>query len=94
MLEKKSALSDDALDSVSGGAASPGAVMVCTTAAPLYTSNPVGNHFRSTVNASDALQPGSLVKIYEYGARYCKVICSGKIGWVETACLANNTDNK
>ena len=89
MIEKKTALSDDELDSISGGAASPGAVMVCTSAAPLYASNPVGNHFRSAVNATDTVQPGSTVRLYEYGTQYCKVVCNGKIGWVETVFLAN-----
>ena len=89
MIEKKTTLTDDELDSVSGGAASPGAVMVCTSAAPLYTSNPAGNHFRSAVNATDTVQPGSTVRLYEYGTQYCKVVCNGKIGWVETAFLAN-----
>ena len=89
MIEEKTALGEDVLGSISGGAASPGAAMVCTSAAPLYASNPAGNHFRSTVSALGTLQPGSTVKLYEYGAQYCKVISNGKIGWVETAVLAN-----
>ncbi|MBQ7692566.1 MAG: hypothetical protein IJT29_03035 [Oscillospiraceae bacterium] len=89
MNEKKTALNADELGSISGGVASPGAVMVCTAAAPLYESNPLGNHFRSTTQATDNVQPGTSVKLYEYGTRYCKVICNGKVGWIETAFLAN-----
>ena len=89
MSEKKTLLSEEEMGSVSGGAASPGAVMVCTAAAPLYKSNPAGNHFRSTSDAFDTLQPGSVVKIYEYGTQYCKVVSNGKIGWVEASKLAN-----
>ena len=87
MNEKKTTLTDDALDGISGGAASAGATMVCTAAAPFYSSNPAGNHFRSTVSAQDTVQPGSTVRLFEYGPKYCKIICNGKIGWVETAFL-------
>ena len=77
------------LDGVSGGVASPGAGMVCMAAAPLYKSNPAGNQFRSQADILDTVQPGATVKLFEYGAQYCKVICNGKIGWIETDLLAN-----
>ena len=89
MLEKKTIISEDVLDGISGGAASPGAAMVCTAAAPLYGSNPAGYHFRSAADTSGTVQPGAVVKIFEYGAKYCKVVSNGKVGWVETVFLAN-----
>ena len=88
MKEEKIVLPDDELNSVSGGAASPGAVIVCKTAAPLYSSNPAGNNFRSTAGTAGTVPPNATVRLYEYGTKYCKVISDGKVGWVETASLA------
>ena len=39
---KDKMISNEELSDITGGAATPGAVMVCTMAAPLYKSNPVG----------------------------------------------------
>ncbi len=89
MSEKKNALTDEELDGVSGGVTSPGAGMVCMAAAPLYKSNPAGNQFRSKAEVVDNVEPGATVKLFEYGRQYCKVICNGKIGWIETDHLAN-----
>ena len=86
---KDKMISSEELSDITGGAAAPGAVMVCTMAAPLYKSNPVGGQFRSEVGIVDKLQPGAIVKLYEYGTKYCKVVSNGIIGWVETAFLAN-----
>ena len=88
MTEKKTVLPDDVLDSVSGGVASPGAMIVCKASAPLYKSSPAGNHDRSTPNILGTVPPNSTVRLYEYGMQYCKVISDGKVGWVETASLA------
>ena len=82
-----SALSDSELDGISGGVASPGATMICIVNAPMYKSNPAGNHFRSASDTVENVVSGTLVKVYEYGAKYCKVVCGGKIGWIETALL-------
>jgi hypothetical protein len=84
-----SALKDSELDGVSGGVMSPGAAMICMVNAPLYKANPAGNHFRSASEALEHVAGGTPVKIYEYGAKYCKVVCGGKIGWIETDLLAN-----
>lgn len=86
-MEKKTTLPDDALDSVSGGAAANGTVITCKNTAPLYGSNPAGNQNRSTTNIIGTVQPNAEVRLYEYGKSYCKVISQGKIGWVETSVL-------
>ena len=89
MIEKKTVLNEETADIISGGVAAPGAAMICTAATPLYASNPAGDHFRSTVNTTGTVQPGSVVKLFEYGAKYCKIISDGKVGWIETAFLTN-----
>ena len=89
MIEKKTALTEDELSSISGGVSTPGAAMVCTVPAALYSSNPAGSHFRSTSGTLDTVQPGAVARLYEYGTQYCKVVCNGKVGWIETAALAN-----
>ena len=86
---KDKMISNEELSDITGGAATPGAVMICTMAAPLYKSNPVGGQFRSQASVIDTVQPGAIVKLYEYGTKYCKVVSNGIIGWVETAFLAN-----
>ena len=85
--KKMRAFSDSELEDVTGGAMSAGETMICIANTPLYKSNPAGNHFRSASEALEHIVSGTPVKLYEYGAKYCKVICSGKIGWIETALL-------
>lgn len=87
MIEQKTALSDEELGFVSGGAASPGTAMLCKAVTPLYGNNPAGTHYRSVSNTIGTLSPGSVVKLFEYGPKYCKVIGNGQVGWVETASL-------
>jgi len=86
---KNNALRDNDLENVSGGAVNPGAVMVCVSNAPIYGSNPAGNHFRTTVKPADTIPAGSTVKVFEYGTQYSRVVSNGKTGWIETALLAN-----
>lgn len=82
-------LENEVLDVVTGGAAKPGSVMVCTANAPLYEGNPAGSNYRSTAVPKDTVPAGMTVKLYEYGAKYSKVIANGNIGWIETAFLAS-----
>lgn len=86
-MEQKFALSEEELSGVSGGVASPGAVMACKTIATLYKNNPAGTHFRSAANTLGTLQPGTTVKLFAYGPQYSKVVGNGQVGWVETASL-------
>ena len=85
-----SALKDSELDGVTGGAMSAGETMICIANALLYKNNPAGNHFRSASEALEHVAGGTPVKLYEYGAKYCKVVCGGKIGWIETAMLGKH----
>ena len=82
-------LDDQLLDTVGGGTAVPGSVMVCMANAPLYAGNPAGNQGRSVTNTLDTVQAGTSVKLFEYGAKHSKVIANGKVGWIETALLAD-----
>ena len=82
-------LDEEMLDAVSGGTAILGSIMVCVANAPLYISNPVGNHNRSAANTADTVPAGTSVKLFEYGPQYSKIIVNGKVGWVETALLAD-----
>ena len=82
-------LEEDFLDAVSGGTAAQGGVMVCTANAPLYAGNPAGNFYRSTTPAEGTVPAGTQVKLFEHGAKYSRVIANGKVGWVETALLAD-----
>lgn len=80
-------LDDQLLDTVGGGTAVPGSMMVCVANAPLYTANPAGNQKRSATGIVDTVPAGMSVKLFEYGAKYSKVIANGKVGWIETALL-------
>ena len=82
-------LEEDFLDSVSGGTTAQGGVMICTANAPLYSGNPAGNLYRSTTPAEGTVPAGTQVKLFERGAQYSKIIANGKIGWIETALLAD-----
>ena len=82
-------LDDQLLDTVGGGTAVPGSMMVCVANAPLYTANPAGNQNRSAAGIADTVPAGTSVKLFEYGAKYSKVIANGKVGWIETALLAD-----
>ena len=82
-------LEEDFLDAVSGGTTAQGGVMICTANAPLYSGNPAGNLYRSTTPAEGTVPAGTQVKLFERGAQYSKIIANGKIGWIETALLAD-----
>lgn len=87
--ENMHALEEDVLDTVSGGAAAPGSVMMCTMEATLYEANPTGGQFRSEPKIKGTVTAGTPVKIYEHGTRYSRVIANGVIGWIENSCLKN-----
>lgn len=89
MIGNKTAINDEELDNISGGVATPGAVMVCTVPATLFAGNPAGGRYRSEAGKLDTVQPGTIARLYEYGTQYCKVVCGGKVGWIETSALAN-----
>ena len=82
-------LEEDFLDAVSGGTTAQGGVMICTANATLYSGNPAGNFYRSTTPAGGTVPAGTQVKLFERGAQYSKIIANGKIGWIETALLAD-----
>lgn len=85
--ENMLSLDDKMLDTIGGGTAVPGSLMVCMANAPLYAGNPSGNQGRSAANTLDTVQAGTSVKLFEYSTKYSKVIANGKVGWLETALL-------